>query len=201
MKDELFADLLASAEEMVRIEKGEETPEPEHVHTFSEIDVKAIREATGLRQQDFAVAVGVSYDRQKLGNQTPSAYRSTPKIAPAFASESFHYQSIENNLKTGGTFTSRFIYPSFVMPCARVTGTGSQARMESPPRSLVPSSNMPLWLSTIRCTIASPNPVPLIVRALSPRTNGWNRCLRCSGAIPGPSSSTRTRRDSAPFRC
>ena len=45
MKDELFADLLASAEEMVRIEKGEETPEPEHVHTFSEIDVKAIREA------------------------------------------------------------------------------------------------------------------------------------------------------------
>lgn len=107
MKDELFADLLASAEEMVRIEKGEETPEPEHVHTFSEIDVKAIREATGLRQQDFAVAVGVSYDRQKLGNQTPSTYRSTSKIAPAFASESFHYQSIENNLKTGGTFASR----------------------------------------------------------------------------------------------
>lgn len=67
MKDELFADLLASAEEMVRIEKGEETPEPEHVHTFSEIDVKAIREATGLRQQDFAVAVGVSYDWSKAG--------------------------------------------------------------------------------------------------------------------------------------
>ncbi|MCV5632967.1 transcriptional regulator, partial [Escherichia coli] len=65
MKDELFADLLASAEEMVRIEKGEETPEPEHVHTFSAIDVKAIREATGLRQQDFAVAVGVSYDLVK----------------------------------------------------------------------------------------------------------------------------------------
>ncbi|BDZ87924.1 transcriptional regulator [Escherichia coli] len=41
------------------------TPEPEHVHTFSEIDVKAIREATGLRQQDFAVAVGVSYDLVK----------------------------------------------------------------------------------------------------------------------------------------
>lgn len=35
MKDELFADLLASAEEMVRIEKGEETPEPEHVHTLA----------------------------------------------------------------------------------------------------------------------------------------------------------------------
>ena len=65
MKDELFADLLASAEEMVRIEKGEETPKSEHVHTFSEIDVKAIREATGLRQQDFAIAVGVSYDLVK----------------------------------------------------------------------------------------------------------------------------------------
>ncbi|BBV63965.1 hypothetical protein STW0522KLE44_03530 [Klebsiella sp. STW0522-44] len=65
MKDELFADLLASAEEMVRIEKGDETPKPEHVHTFSEIDVKAIREATGLRQQDFAIAVGVSYDLVK----------------------------------------------------------------------------------------------------------------------------------------
>ncbi len=65
MKDELFADLLASAEEMVRIEKGEQTPAPEHVHTFSDIDVKAIREATGLKQQDFAAAVGVSYDLVK----------------------------------------------------------------------------------------------------------------------------------------
>jgi len=62
MKDELFADLLASAEEMVRIEKGEQTPEPEPVHTFIPIDVKAICEATRLKQQDFAVAVGVSYD-------------------------------------------------------------------------------------------------------------------------------------------
>ncbi|MBJ3816844.1 helix-turn-helix domain-containing protein [Shimwellia pseudoproteus] len=65
MKDELFADLLASAEEMVRIEKGEQTPAPEHVHTFSPIDVKAIREATGLKQQEFAIAVGVSYDLVK----------------------------------------------------------------------------------------------------------------------------------------
>lgn len=53
MKDELFADLLASAEEMVRIEKGEQMPKEKHVHTFSEIDVKAIREAPGLNQQDF----------------------------------------------------------------------------------------------------------------------------------------------------
>ncbi|MGZ0824886.1 helix-turn-helix domain-containing protein, partial [Klebsiella pneumoniae] len=65
MKDELFADLLASAEEMVRIEKGEQMPMEQHVHTFSEIDVKAIREATGLKQQDFAAAVGVSYELVK----------------------------------------------------------------------------------------------------------------------------------------
>ncbi|WP_297196800.1 NadS family protein [uncultured Pluralibacter sp.] len=65
MKDELFADLLASAEEMVKIEKGEIEPKPERVHTFSEIDVKAIRETTGLCQQDFALAVGVSYELVK----------------------------------------------------------------------------------------------------------------------------------------
>ena len=49
MKDELFADLQASTEEMIRIEKGEQTPKPEHFHTFSKIDVRAIREATGLK--------------------------------------------------------------------------------------------------------------------------------------------------------
>lgn len=65
MKDELFAELLSSAEEMVKIERGEVTPKPEHVHTFTDIDVKAIREATGLKQQDFALAVGVSYDLVK----------------------------------------------------------------------------------------------------------------------------------------
>ena len=85
MKDELFADLLASAEEMVRIEKGEETPEPEHVHTFSEIDVKAIREATGLRQQDFAVAVGVSYDRRsKAGKPNAVSLPEHPENCSCF---------------------------------------------------------------------------------------------------------------------
>lgn len=65
MKEELFADLLASAEEMVNIEQGKQSPKPEHVHTYSEIDVKSIREAAGLKQQDFALAVGVSYDLVK----------------------------------------------------------------------------------------------------------------------------------------
>ncbi len=153
MKDELFADLLASAEEMVTKKvKGQQTRARPY---FSEMDVKAIREATGLRQQDFAVAVGVSYNLVKSWETKRRQPTRTPrKLLLLFASESFHYQSIENNLKTGGTSPPVFL-PSFVVPCARVTGTGSQARMESPPRSLVPSSSIPLWLSTIRCTIAS----------------------------------------------
>ncbi|VFZ48105.1 transcriptional regulator [Klebsiella pneumoniae] len=80
MKDELFADLLASAEEMVRIEKGEQMPMEQHVHTFSEIDVKAIREATGLKQQDFAAAVGVSYELVKSW-ETTSPNRCSQKTA------------------------------------------------------------------------------------------------------------------------
>ena len=48
MTDELFSDLLASAEEMVAIEKGDKTPESNAVHTYDTIDVQAIREATGL---------------------------------------------------------------------------------------------------------------------------------------------------------
>ncbi len=50
MKDELLVDPLASAEEMVRIVRKVNKPMEQHVHTFrSEIDVKAIREATGLK--------------------------------------------------------------------------------------------------------------------------------------------------------
>lgn len=81
MKDELFADLLASAEEMVRIEKGEQMPKEQHVHTFSEIDVKAIREATGLKQQDFAAAVGVSYELVKAGKRNDVTNRCSQKTA------------------------------------------------------------------------------------------------------------------------
>lgn len=92
-------------------------------------------------------------------------------------------------------------YASFVVPWTRATGTGSQARIDKPPRSLVPISSIPLWLSIMRCTIASPSPVPLVLRALSPRTKGWNRCLRYSGLMPGPSSSTwnQARCDSVPL--
>jgi len=34
MNDELFADLLASAKEMVEIENGECVPEPDRIHFF-----------------------------------------------------------------------------------------------------------------------------------------------------------------------
>lgn len=65
MKKELFDDLLASAHEMVNIEQGEQSPAAGQVHNWTEIDVRSIREATGLKQQDFAAAVGVSHDLVK----------------------------------------------------------------------------------------------------------------------------------------
>ncbi len=40
---------------MVKIKKSKLMPKQEHIHTFAEIDVKAIREATGLKQQEFAI--------------------------------------------------------------------------------------------------------------------------------------------------
>ncbi|WP_024549770.1 NadS family protein [Siccibacter turicensis] len=65
MKKELFDDLLASAHEMVDLEQGN-TPLPvERTHNWTEIDVRSIREATGMKQQDFAAAVGVSHDLVK----------------------------------------------------------------------------------------------------------------------------------------
>lgn len=49
MNDELYADLLASAEEMVKIEQGELMPKSEHVHTYTDIDVQVIRERFDLK--------------------------------------------------------------------------------------------------------------------------------------------------------
>lgn len=57
--------------------------------------------------------------------------------------------------------------------------------MESSFRSLVLSFSISLWLFTIRCIIVSFNFVSLMVRVLSSRINGWNRCLRCFGVIFG----------------
>ncbi|WP_202304445.1 NadS family protein [Dryocola clanedunensis] len=58
MDKQLFTELVQSMEEMVAIEKGEMQPARVHRHPLP--DVKALREATGLKQDEFARAVGVS---------------------------------------------------------------------------------------------------------------------------------------------
>lgn len=65
MKDELFNDLLASANEMIAIENGETTPEAEHTHSYNVVDVKAIREALGKSRDEFALIVGTSSETIK----------------------------------------------------------------------------------------------------------------------------------------
>jgi putative transcriptional regulator len=65
MKDEIFADLLASAEEMIAIEKGQKVPAAGAVQHFETLDVKAIREAAGKDRQAFASIIGVSYESVK----------------------------------------------------------------------------------------------------------------------------------------
>jgi putative transcriptional regulator len=63
MKDELFKDLVASAGEMVTIENGAQKPVV--VHEYNVPDVKAIRQAAGKSQVEFAKIIGASYDTLK----------------------------------------------------------------------------------------------------------------------------------------
>ena len=65
MKDELFADLLASTREMIEIENGERTPNPEHMHNYNVVDVKAIREAAGKTRDELAKIIGTSTETIK----------------------------------------------------------------------------------------------------------------------------------------
>lgn len=65
MKDELFNDLLASAQEMVEIENGRQTPAKEHTHSYDLVDVKAIREAAGKSRDEFAQIIGTSTETIK----------------------------------------------------------------------------------------------------------------------------------------
>lgn len=60
MDKELFGDLVKSIEEMVAIQNGEVQPPPERVHRHPIPAVKEIREAAGLKQEEFAQAIGVS---------------------------------------------------------------------------------------------------------------------------------------------
>ena len=62
MGKKLFDDLVSSLEEMVAIEKGELDPASENIHRFELPDVKAIRKHSGMKQQEFAEAIGSSVD-------------------------------------------------------------------------------------------------------------------------------------------
>ncbi|KLU17124.1 MULTISPECIES: NadS family protein [Xenorhabdus] len=60
MDKELFNDLVESMEQMVAIEKGELSVPSENIHYHRLPDVKNLRESFGLKQSEFAEAVGVS---------------------------------------------------------------------------------------------------------------------------------------------
>jgi putative transcriptional regulator len=62
MDKQLFTDLVSSMEEMVAIEKGLMQPSPENVHRHALPDVKSIRKHTGMKQGEFADAMGLSVD-------------------------------------------------------------------------------------------------------------------------------------------
>lgn len=65
MKDELFADLMASAEEMVAIENGIKEPEKKFTHSYEILDVKSIRESAGKTREEFALIIGSSEETVK----------------------------------------------------------------------------------------------------------------------------------------
>ncbi|WP_049293015.1 NadS family protein [Franconibacter helveticus] len=62
MDDKLFNELLTGINEMVAIEKGETQPAPEQVHRHPVPDVKILRQRFGMKQQEFAEAMGASVD-------------------------------------------------------------------------------------------------------------------------------------------
>ncbi|MET0069839.1 MAG: NadS family protein [Candidatus Thiodiazotropha sp.] len=58
MDNKMFDELLASVKEMDEIAKGKKAPSRRF--EFPELEVKAIREKTGLSQSRFAMLIGVS---------------------------------------------------------------------------------------------------------------------------------------------
>jgi putative transcriptional regulator len=58
MKDEMFDELIESMQQAIAIRRGER--EPANVTSYPVPDVKAIRANAGLKQDEFARAVGVS---------------------------------------------------------------------------------------------------------------------------------------------
>lgn len=62
MEKKLFDALVSSMEEMIAIENGQTEPIAENVHRHALPDVKAIRKHAGMKQAEFAEAVGASID-------------------------------------------------------------------------------------------------------------------------------------------
>ncbi len=58
MDDEMFNELMTSVKEMDQIAKGKK--KPSRRFKFPELEIKAIREKTGLSQTRFALLIGVS---------------------------------------------------------------------------------------------------------------------------------------------
>ena len=67
MNEMLFAELLSSVEEMDKIVRGE--LEPGRVTSVAELQVRTIREKTGLSQSRFAQLIGVSKRTLKIGSR------------------------------------------------------------------------------------------------------------------------------------
>ncbi len=97
--------------------------------------------------------------------------------------------------KTGGTFASRFIYPSFVVPAPALPALAARREWKARPARCAKLQHA---VMVIHDTLHNrqPYPVPLMVRALSPRTNGWNRCYVVPAQYPDRHLLPGTRRDS-----
>lgn len=60
MDNKLFNELLDGVNEMVAMEKGEMQPHPDRVHHHTVPDVKLMRTQFGMKQHEFAEAIGAS---------------------------------------------------------------------------------------------------------------------------------------------
>ncbi|EHM44476.1 NadS family protein [Yokenella regensburgei] len=60
MQDSFFDDLLTSVNQMAAIEKGDVQPAAEQIHHHAIPDVKKLRTSMGMKQAEFAKAVGAS---------------------------------------------------------------------------------------------------------------------------------------------
>lgn len=58
--DEIFGDMVTGLGEAISFVRGELDPSTYRVHFPNDVDVKAVRQKTGLSQESFAVAYGLS---------------------------------------------------------------------------------------------------------------------------------------------